>query len=321
MYQCEFCGFESDQLNNFEPDEQLHKGFWCPYCDGFTYYKDQSHRHNFVLMLENASGSVQNQITYPKPDFRTQVSPLRYPGGKSKFVGQIMANCNPDNMVNFVEPFAGGASVGLSLLLAGKIQNLYLNDADFGIYSLFFTIKHFPQILAQRIKSFTPSEKAFRRAKYEVSEGFCGLDTTEAAWNTLIVNRLAFSGIPKANCMSNPSARWNADALIKRIMDIHHHSERIFVSNMDACEYIEEMYWMPATTLFIDPPYFVKGKSLYNLYYTDDDHRKLSFLLDELYKGMPGADMVITYDYCQEIEALYYYPTVEVINRKYCIAN
>jgi len=319
-YTCTFCGYTAASLEDVEPDEQFYRGFWCPNCDGFTYFADQTEKHNFLLLLEDKMAASHHSL-YSKPDFPTQVSPLRYPGGKSKFIGSILDKCNDSNMVNFVEPFAGGASVGLSLLLAGKIENLYLNDADFGIYSLFYTIKYFPQILIHRIKTFTPSEKAFKEAKLSVLGGYKGLDTTDAAWVMLIVNRLAYSGIVKANCMSNPKARWNPDNLIRKIKAIDKYSEHIFISNVDAYDFIEEMYWYSNTTLFIDPPYFQKGKFLYNLYYTPEDHEKLSFLLNQLYQGMPGADMIITYDYCKEIAELYLYPVVEIVGRKYCIAN
>lgn len=144
MYICKFCGHASVDPNDFELDEQYHKGFWCPYCDGFTYFEHENKKHNFVLLIENPTNNSKATKLYSKPDFPTQVSPLRYPGGKSKFVGPILAYCDMENMENFVEPFAGGASVGLSLLLAGKIKSLYLNDLDYGIYSLFFTIKYLP---------------------------------------------------------------------------------------------------------------------------------------------------------------------------------
>lgn len=319
MFTCKFCGHSSTDLEDFEPDEKFNKGFWCPYCDGFTYFEKQTDKHNFALLMENPSKTTAN--TYKKPDFPSQVSPLRYPGGKSKFVGPILSKCNTENMVNFVEPFAGGASVGLSLLLAGKIQNLYLNDSDFGIYSLFYMIKYMPEVLIEKIRHFRPSQKAFLRAKNCVNEDYYGLDISEAAWVLLVCNRLAFSGICKANCMGNPSARWNPDKLSEKIMNIHRFSDRIQISNIDACEFIEEMYWRSSTTIFVDPPYYVKGKALYNKFYTHEDHLKLSVLLDELHKGMPGADMIVTYDYCEEIENMYYYPTIETVGRKYSIAN
>lgn len=37
-YTCSHCRFSSDNLEDFEEDFQHHQGFWCPYCDGFTYY-------------------------------------------------------------------------------------------------------------------------------------------------------------------------------------------------------------------------------------------------------------------------------------------
>lgn len=146
-------------------------------------------------------------------------------------------------------------------------------------------------------------------------------DMVDAAWSLLVVNRLAFSGIPKANCMSNPMARWSANTLIKRIKKIHSVSQHIHVSCMDACVLIEEMYWRPNTTIFIDPPYKIKGKDLYVNYYTDENHFALSCLLDDLYKGMPGADMLITYDDCEFIKEIYEFPEVMTVSRNYCIAN
>lgn len=319
MYKCRFCGYESNDLNDFEEDYKLHKGFWCPDCDGFTYFDEKEDNQNFILICETKSqliGEKTQKVTFP-----TQVSPLRWPGGKSKFVNEILARCTPANMENFVEPFAGGASVGLSLLLSGNIKELYLNDLDYGVYSLFQVIKIFPEVLTNRIRTFIPSEKTFKEAQSKWKNGYENMDIIEAAWTLLVVNRLAFSGIPKANCMKNPGARWNADTLIKRIHNIAGVAGHIHVSCADACGVIEEMYWRPNTTIFIDPPYKIKGKDLYMKYYENNDHEQLSCLLDDLYKGTPGADMILTYDDCDYIKNLYQFPVQEIIGRNYCIAN
>jgi len=123
MYICRFCGYQSDTLDDFEEDLKYRQGFWCPVCDGYTYFKTPQDEQTFKLILENKikNGEKANRVPFP-----TQVSPLRWPGGKSKFVGQLLSYCNPSKMENFVEPYAGGASVGLSLLLAGKIKDFYL---------------------------------------------------------------------------------------------------------------------------------------------------------------------------------------------------
>lgn len=84
---------------------------------------------------------------------------------------------------------------------------------------------------------------------------------------------------------------------------------------------IEEMYWQQYTTLFVDPPYFGKGKQLYKHYYKVQDHDNLAFLLDEFYKGMPGADIIVTYDISQYIRSIYQYPDELILSRRYSIAN
>ena len=88
--------------------------------------EEKEQQHAFILMLERSG--IETASNIGKPPFPTRVSPLRYPGGKSKVIGQILAKCRTENMVNFAEAYAGGASVGLSLLLAGKVQELYLKE-------------------------------------------------------------------------------------------------------------------------------------------------------------------------------------------------
>ena len=54
-------------------------------------------------------------------------SPLRYPGGKNKLAKFIAKIC-VDNDINghYIEPYAGGASVSLYLLIEGKVKKLRL---------------------------------------------------------------------------------------------------------------------------------------------------------------------------------------------------
>ena len=63
-------------------------------------------------------------------------SPLRYPGGKhrlSKFIAEICSL----NGINghYIEPFAGGASVALKLLIENKFELITFNDYDRSIYA------------------------------------------------------------------------------------------------------------------------------------------------------------------------------------------
>jgi DNA adenine methylase len=143
----------------------------------------------------------------------------------------------------------------------------------------------------------------------------------------LLVNRLAYSGIYKANPLGGRSgtkqcllSRWNPDDLCKRIRLIHEMSDRISILNKDACELIEEAYWQgPTTTLYIDPPYFQKGKQLYRCYYDREQHIELNVLLDSLHHGMPGSDILLCYDNDPFIREIYMYPDIEKFNRVYSV--
>lgn len=317
MYTCQFCGYTSETSDDFEEDFLNHKGFWCPDCDSFTYNNKIKKRHSFKLILED---KVERETSQGTVKFKTNVSPLRYPGGKSRMVSLIYDKCNKENMQTFIEPYCGGASVGLSLLAAGVIKKLYLNDIDYGVYSLYLTILEHPEYLISRLHDKVPDREQFFSYRKYVLEGY-KCDIEEAAWMYLVVNRMAFSGIVSANPMSDINARWNVETLVNRINQINSLRDQIYLSCIDACSLIEEAYWMPATTILIDPPYFKKGKVLYNHWYSEKEHTKLAALLQSCHAGFPGADILLTYDYDDFIDKLYKVPEKEIVGRRYSIAN
>ncbi len=63
------------------------------------------------------------------------LSPLRYPGGKgrlAKYVGALLESQFP-RPSRYVEPFAGGAGVGLRLLVDEYVDEIVINDLNPGI--------------------------------------------------------------------------------------------------------------------------------------------------------------------------------------------
>ena len=66
-------------------------------------------------------------------------SPLRYPGGKNKLSKFIDKVCVDNNISgHYIEPYAGGASVALYLLMTGRVREITINDLDRAIYSFWF---------------------------------------------------------------------------------------------------------------------------------------------------------------------------------------
>lgn len=323
MLICKFCSEEGTH-EDFELDIANGQGFWCESCDGFTYFDKQARNHRFTLIMEDKN--TEKPTFSPSPmKFRKQLSPLRFPGGKSKSIDYLFTHLQQDAKGTLVSPFTGGGSFELAMLDAGVFNRLHLNDLDYGVYSLWWTILNAPFGLIDKIRMVTPSHKEYFRAQAIIKEKYYGVDTLDAAWATLLVNRLAYSGIAKANPLGGRRgkkqallARWNPTELINRIEYIHSFSEHIDITCENAIDLIEQAYWSQ-DCIFIDPPYVAKGKDLYNCYYTKQDHIDLSLLLDSLYQGMPGADLLVTYDYNKWLQSIYHHPTEVIIGCKYSI--
>ena len=319
---CRFCNNEGDADNGEFSMDKFGAGFWCEVCDGYTYL--QKHKSSFFkLVLEDKT--VGTTPMYPNMlKLAKRLSPYRYAGGKSKLINYLITHLKEGNIKQLVSPFTGGGSFELALLDAGIIEKLHMNDLDTGVYSFWWTVKHMPDELIGRLEVASPTHKDFFKAQSIIKSNYVGVNIFEAAWASLVVNRLAYSGIYKANPLGGRKgnlndllSRWNATDLIKRIKRIHAMADQIEITQLNAVELIEEAYWQPDTALFIDPPYVEKGKDLYPCYYNNEDHIELAVLLDSLYHGMPGADILLTYDYNDWRENLYDHPEKFIVGRKY----
>jgi DNA adenine methylase len=71
-----------------------------------------------------------------------QLSPFRYPGGKTWLVPEVrkwlMASKIRPSV--FVEPFAGGAIVGLSVAAEGLAEHVFLGELDDDVAAVWQTI-------------------------------------------------------------------------------------------------------------------------------------------------------------------------------------
>ena len=278
----------------------------------------------FLLLLEDKSTSREPRV-YAKTSLRKRLSPLRYSGGKSKLIDYLYSLLFKEQLDTFTEVFAGGASLGLSLLDAGIIQHLILNDKDPAVYAFWKTVLEEPQTLVRHLQDFPPTHKELADAKARLAED--DTPSAELGLAFLLANRLSYSGIIKANAQGGKEgtqkdllARWNPNALQKRIMHIHSLRDNIALHNKDAVSLIEEsVYWNSHSTLFVDPPYFSQGKRLYTHFFRKEDHENLAFLLSSLYMDFPESDIIVTYDNHPYIRELYPFAQTEYLSRKYSI--
>lgn len=135
------------------------------------------------------------------------VSPLRYPGGKTKLVPFLSHTISINQIKNpiFCEPFAGGAGLSLKLLLEGKVERIILNDVDQGIYSFWYAVFFDTQRLIDKITEIEVSLEERERCKKVLFE--CSNSGKTSGYNfdlgfaTFFLNRVNVSGIIKGGAI------------------------------------------------------------------------------------------------------------------------
>lgn len=239
------------------------------------------------------------------------VSPLRYPGGKLKVVDYVKRLMEVNDLVGgtYIEPYAGGASVALSLLFdkyAGKIK---INDKDRAIYAFWFAVLEKTEELCRMI-SDTPVTMDVWQAQHELQKHKEDVGLLELGFSTFFLNRTNRSGILNGGVIGGKEqsgtwkidARYNKKDLVERIEHIAGYADLIELTSMDAVALIKRYKRTPAakTFCYLDPPYYVKGQDLYLNYYRDEDHNDIA----EAIKKFKGQ-WIISYDAVDFISALY----------------
>lgn len=240
------------------------------------------------------------------------VSPLRYPGGKTKIYNNIrqLIVANGFNDRIYVEPYAGGFGVGIALLEDNIIEQAIMNDFDIHVYHFWDAVLHQTNALINLIQNtpVTLDERLRQKEIYSNEESTPLLD----GFSTLFLNRVNYSGVLFAGPLGGNSqssaypigCRFNKDKIIERIQIVASFENRLRLYHRDACELIVDLVSQNPHNLFfnIDPPYVIKGKSLYSEYYTEENHRNLEQIIHENLQGIPW---IVTYDDCDLVREIY----------------
>ena len=239
-------------------------------------------------------------------------SPLRYPGGKAKIASLVQSVFEENDLIGgcYVEPYAGGASVGLSLLYNGFVSKIIINDYDRSIYAFWYAVIHDTDNLCRLIRDTSVNMSTWKKQQaVQKQKETAGL--LDLAFSTFFLNRTNRSGIIKAGVIGGNDqsgnykmdARFNKAELINRIQKVSFFSEGIELYNLDAIRLITQVTSeLPQRTLiYFDPPYYVKGKDLYVNYYKHGDH----FLVSQMIRGIREHKWIVSYDNNPEIKKLY----------------
>ena len=219
-------------------------------------------------------------------------SPLRYPGGKALMTPFLVDLFRENGLQHIVyaEPYAGGAGAAINLLMENYVDRIIINDANIGIYSFWHFLITEPDRFIQTIEEIPVTLTEWYRQKEIIK------NSTDPSYElgvaTFFLSRTNRSGVIKGGPIGGSTkehqqsakykidCRFNKTNLVARLRDIADKRDRISVFNIDALDFLQ---LLPHDTfVYLDPPYYVKGKSLYMDHYKEENHQQLAtYLLHE----------------------------------------
>jgi DNA adenine methylase len=239
-------------------------------------------------------------------------SPLRYPGGKgrlSDFI-ELLFKGNCLNGGHYVEPYAGGASIALSLLINEYASVAHINDFDYSVFCFWDSIINKPDEFCKKLWDTSITVDEWKRQKY-IQNNKQEFDSLEVGFSTFFLNRTNRSGILKGGIIGGLEqhgqwkidSRFNKTDLAKRIKRVSLYKNRIKLYNQDAVSLIPQIAAeLPANSLiYFDPPYYQKGRDLYINFYKHEDHEKIFNVIN----GLGDINWIVSYDNVKPIRDLY----------------
>ena len=236
-------------------------------------------------------------------------SPLRYPGGKWRLASgfeRIIA-LNYSTPPIYAEPYAGGASLALTLLFRGAVREVYLNDLDPAIHAFWFSVLQHEDEFCDMIMHVPITPAEWRRQRKIYSAGLSA-GRLVLGFATFFLNRTNHSGILNGGMIGGKrqrgewkiDARFNRPELVRRVKRISAFRRRIHLHCQDAADFLRGQRFRKDSLVYLDPPYYHAGRDLYLNAYEPDDH---ALVRDCVWKLR--CPWVVSYDDVPEIRKLY----------------
>jgi DNA adenine methylase len=261
--------------------------------------------------LDNLELLLAKQLQLSQPIHKIEgtiknVSPLRYPGGKTRACKPLndilQQHFDMDKYDTVISPFFGGGSFEFFLQNNYNVHIL-ANDKFRPLYSFWKSCKTDKEELVESLDEFidTVDKSYFGQLRENIIEE---VNTLEQGVMYFLINRCSFSGATMSGGFSLESSKKRfTPSSIKKIRDLDLSYFDIY--NLDFVEFIQhhtnENRRNPI--MFLDPPYFLeKGSKLYGS--NGDMHEHFDH--DKLYECVSRKkNWFMTYNNCEYIKNLY----------------
>ena len=246
-----------------------------------------------------------NLINIKNLNFTRNVSPLRYPGGKTracKIINDIIVNhFNIKNFDTLISPFFGGGSFEFYFQNTHNVK-LIVNDKFKPLYNFWKQIKEDKDVLCKELREIKIVTKEqftnYRKTIMDLNN-----DTLNQSILYFVINRCSFSGSTLSGGFSEEASKKRYTlSSISKIELLNFSNVEIY--NEDFKDFLKDSFLIRDNSLmYLDPPYYLKKNS--KLYGNNGDmhenfDHQLLFNLLKLQKNW-----IITYNNCDYIKNLY----------------
>jgi len=211
---------------------------------------------------------------------------------------------------HYVEVYAGGASIAWSLLFEEYVRHVHINDINPAVFAFWSSVLYHTEALCKMVWDTPVSIQSWRRQRNILEDPTCH-SSLELGFAAFFLNRTNRSGIIRGGVIGGKAqkgawkldARFNKHDLVARILRIARYSDRISVYNLDAANMLNTLppSLPPRSLLYLDPPYYTRGKDLYEHHYSHADH----FAISRILTSSSIRPWIVTYDSAPQIIRLY----------------
>ncbi len=228
-------------------------------------------------------------------------SPLRFPGGKSRAIAQMLPLI--PEFEEYREPMVGGGSLFLTLRQKYPHRRYWINDINYELYCFWKIAQEDADALANAVHRVREETADGRILFYRLLENYGHGSEFERAVRFFVLNRITFSGTVDSGGYSEQAFRARfTPSSIERIRPLG----RLLRGVQITCQDYEPVVQATGESVFIylDPPYYSAAES--RLYgkrgelHLQFNHQRLRTILRQI-----PHKWLLTYDDCSYIRNLY----------------
>lgn len=253
-----------------------------------------------------------NSITKPNGEFKrlNRISPLRYPGGKTKAIG-LITQYLPDNLPKkIISPFLGGASLEIAWANNLDVDEVIGGDVFHPLVNFWQVILSDPNALANELEKFQLGDDNYRAYKQILKDWYEDpitnkLSDIEAAAHFYYNMQLSYGPMFLGwTSPGKPTTKADYDRILARIREFKCPKLKV---ELISFEKLLDNY--PEHFVYADPPYLLGYDStVFKAIYPNQGGEHHKGFQHELFRDMMNSrntEFIISYNDCGTIRDWY----------------